>query len=430
MTLRILLLAANPLDTTRLTLDEESREIREKVRAAIGRDHIDFRTCAAARPDDLLHELNEYRPHVVHFSGHGEGNPGILMSSPSGGSQLVTGPALRRVFTALKDDIRVVLLNACYSSVQAQEIGTVIDFVIGMTFGIDDDAARVFASSFYRALAFGRSVANAFEQGVAAISLHGLPDEDCPTLFVRDGVDAAATLLLTPTVHQSITHAPAAAPLPAPAPAAASSGATTRVQAIPDERRGAPELGFLDYREIYDEQLDQMIGAGGRMAISMAIFNSETRELKNRLRTMSSEELLQMDVTASKQLMNGYAKAMNRMANAINRDYPILATSIDDGVGAMRHMAYLLREMATSRDTLEQNKATVSKFQVALAETHEGIGSFKDSFSALPSMTKELNAARTEATQILERVVQKIADGMRLTGEATTQIDALLADAS
>jgi hypothetical protein len=67
---RILFLAANPAGS-QLQLDVESRAIEQKIRATDHRDSLELVTKWAVRPDDLLEYLNEYRPHVVHFSGHG-----------------------------------------------------------------------------------------------------------------------------------------------------------------------------------------------------------------------------------------------------------------------------------------------------------------------------------------------------------------------
>jgi len=89
-----------------------------------------------------------------------------------------------------------VLLNACYSRVQGEAVSQVIDFVVGMGDAIGDEAARVFAASFYRALAFHRSVQEAFDQARTALLLEGIPEEDIPELLVKPGVDAAATVLV------------------------------------------------------------------------------------------------------------------------------------------------------------------------------------------------------------------------------------------
>lgn len=185
----VLFLAANPLTTTHLALDEEARDIEAKIRAAKYRNELHLRHRWAVRADDLLQALNEDRPTIVHFSGHGTGAAGIVLHDDSGGHHAVSGAALRALFTAFKDDVRVVVLSACYSKEQAVEIATVIDCVVGMRSSVGDVAARKFAAGFYRALGFGRDVRNAFEQGIVAMHVAGLSDIDVPELVVRPGVD-------------------------------------------------------------------------------------------------------------------------------------------------------------------------------------------------------------------------------------------------
>ena len=59
-----------------------------------------------------------------------------------------------------------------------------------------EEAGRVFAAAFYRALAFGRSVQSAFELGINELKLVGLrEDYDIPKLLIRDGVDPEVRLV-------------------------------------------------------------------------------------------------------------------------------------------------------------------------------------------------------------------------------------------
>jgi hypothetical protein len=111
----------------------------------------------------------------------------------------VSKAALASLFRALKDNIRVVMLNACYSRGQADAITEVIDCAIGMNKAIGDRAAITFAASFYRALGFGRSVQEAFEQGKTALLLEGIAEESTPELHVRQGIDASAIVLVNPS---------------------------------------------------------------------------------------------------------------------------------------------------------------------------------------------------------------------------------------
>lgn len=195
---KILFLAANPTGTTQLALDEECRQITEKIRAADHRDSLELITRWAVRPEDLLQHLNEHRPHVVHFSGHGTSTEEIVLLDKDRKPMTVPAPALKQLFMTLKDNIRVVVLNACFSKPQAAAITEVVDCAIGMNKAIGDDAAIAFAAAFYQAIGFGRSVKVAFESGKSVLMLAGIPEEKTPELLFRKGVDPAALVLVDP----------------------------------------------------------------------------------------------------------------------------------------------------------------------------------------------------------------------------------------
>ena len=67
-----------------------------------------------------------------------------------------------------------------------------------MNRAISDRAAIKFAASFYGALAFGRSVQMAFQQGVARLHAEGIAEADIPELLVREGVNASQVVLMGP----------------------------------------------------------------------------------------------------------------------------------------------------------------------------------------------------------------------------------------
>ena len=193
--IKALFLAANPRSTSQLAIDEEMHAIEQKLRAAEHRDVLVFQSAWAVRPDDLLQLLNQHQPHIVHFSGHGSG-AGLSLAGDDGRDRLVTTRALKMLFTTLKGNIRLVVLNACYSREQAQALVEIIDCVIGMKESIGDDAATAFASSFYRAMGFGRSIQEAFEQGITSLLLEGITEENIPELLVKEGVDANKVVLI------------------------------------------------------------------------------------------------------------------------------------------------------------------------------------------------------------------------------------------
>lgn len=202
--IRSLFLAANPLSTERISLDKEIREITSKIRWADYGELIDVISIWAVRPEDLLQSLNTYRPQIVHFSGHGSEDGQIILVDNGGNPKPVSASALKSLFTTLKDNIRLVILNACYSKVQAEAIIQVIDCAIGMTNEIEDSAATTFVSTFYSAIGFRRSVQDAFDQAKVALMLDGQAQEHVPVLLTRQGVDPSQMVLVGPAPVKTI----------------------------------------------------------------------------------------------------------------------------------------------------------------------------------------------------------------------------------
>lgn len=192
--LRVLFLAANPLSTTHIALDTEHREVSERVRMSTQRDQVNIVSRWAVRSRDLQQAILEVVPHIVHFSGHGTGLAGIKLQGSGSTAIEVTSEALSSLFQIVKEDVRVVVLNACYSEHQAIAIAEHIDFVVGMRSSVTDVAACEFAAAFYQAIAYGKSIKTAFQLGVNAIQLEGLVGEDSPKLHIRTGIGDATLL--------------------------------------------------------------------------------------------------------------------------------------------------------------------------------------------------------------------------------------------
>lgn len=197
--IKVLFFAADPVGGSRLMIDEEIRAITKKIRAADYRDSIELIPALAVRPEDLIEMLNQHKPQIVHFSAHGNPTGEILILDKNGGIPKSVRPdAIRALFETLKDNIRVVILNECYSRVQARAIVNVIDCAVGIKNPITNRAAIAFAASFYGAIGFGRSVKEAYEQGRAAILLEGIDKKNIPELLVKEGVDPSHIFLRPP----------------------------------------------------------------------------------------------------------------------------------------------------------------------------------------------------------------------------------------
>ncbi|NJM71330.1 MAG: CHAT domain-containing protein [Scytonema sp. RU_4_4] len=178
----ILILAANPKGTTPLRLDEEVREIDAGLQRAKQREKFVLEQKWAVRPRDIQRAMLDINPQIIHFSGHGTGDEGLVFEDETGSAKLVDGEALAGLFDLFADQVECIVLNGCYSQAQADAIAQHINYVIGMSKAIGDRAAIEFAVGFYDALGAGKPVEFAYKFGCAAIRLAGIPEQLTPTL--------------------------------------------------------------------------------------------------------------------------------------------------------------------------------------------------------------------------------------------------------
>lgn len=183
--IKILFLAADPSDAARLRLGQELRDIRERLQLAKQRDRFILESRESVRPGDISQAIFDVEPQIVHFSGHGSNTGELCFEDLLAKLQPVQPEALAALFELVADQINCVVLNACYSEAQAKAIGDHIPYVIGMSKAIGDQAAIAFAVGFYKALAAGRTIDQAYKFGCVEIRLQGIPEHLTPVIYCQ-----------------------------------------------------------------------------------------------------------------------------------------------------------------------------------------------------------------------------------------------------
>lgn len=197
----ILFLASNPKckyidengdikEQQKLDLDKEAREIKDAISKSLNRDSIDFQTRWATRIQDLFQAINETNPTIIHFSGHGTPNGELVFQDNADNPKKVSNEAIAEMIAASSDDIRMLVFNNCFSSIQAEMIVDKVEATIGMNTTIGDNSAIIFASQLYSAIGFGQSLDKAFLQAKAMLMLENTQEQNTPKLFVKEGFEA------------------------------------------------------------------------------------------------------------------------------------------------------------------------------------------------------------------------------------------------
>lgn len=187
---KILFLGSNPKGTSQLRLDEEIRELDRGLRTTKYRDKFELIQKWAIRTTDFVDAMIEVNPQIIHFSGHAlgsnSGESGLAFEDILGNVKLISGEGIAHLLKTFATELIVpqcVVLNACYSSEQAEAILQYVPYVIGLEHAVDDRAAIAFSTAFYKAIGEGKSIDFAHSLGCSLIKLEGYNDKNLPILL-------------------------------------------------------------------------------------------------------------------------------------------------------------------------------------------------------------------------------------------------------
>ncbi|UNU25487.1 ATP-binding protein [Microcoleus vaginatus] len=193
----ILILAANPTNMQALRLPEEVREIEEGLRRANKGEQYKLEQKWAVRSRDFYRAILDYQPQIVHFCGHGAGEEGIVLQDETGKKAVVRTDVLASYFELFaQKGVNCVVLNACYSEVQAEAISQYVNYVVGMNKAVGDRAAVAFAVAFYDGIAAGYEVEEAYKLGCS--QMMSFREHETPVFHKKKLIDTHIDNILTP----------------------------------------------------------------------------------------------------------------------------------------------------------------------------------------------------------------------------------------
>jgi CHAT domain len=170
---KVLMLTASPLDATRVRIDEEYRDVRDRIQQITSpKIKLEFALETAVRTSDLLTRLLNAEAEIFHFSGHAS-TSGLILEDASGASKLVDRAAIAGFFQQMAGTIKCAVLNACSTQSLANVIAAHVEVVIGCDSTANDEAAIAFSRAFYQALATGKSYEDAFDLAINDMKANG-----------------------------------------------------------------------------------------------------------------------------------------------------------------------------------------------------------------------------------------------------------------
>jgi len=172
----MLLLAANPVSTKKLSYKDEHSDIVTEL----DDEHLVGRIKVSRIDNVNLIKLNKQvdtkKPAIIHFVGHGEDGSIILSGDNPRDSDKLSAKDLKNIFQRVchryegNEKLKIVFLNACFSEVVAKAISSVGLYTLGTVRKVGSTTARRVASQFYWKYAQGRDVKEAAEYALTTVT--------------------------------------------------------------------------------------------------------------------------------------------------------------------------------------------------------------------------------------------------------------------
>jgi hypothetical protein len=211
--LRVLVAVASPHGHSGLNVEAEAAAVGEALAPAQAAGLAQVEILAHARVMALREALRDYRPHVLHFAGHGAVGPdggALVLEDEAGDGVLLSARQLRVMRQRSGADVCLAVLNACLTARDAEAeafhtqrrallgvgpalVQAGLGAVVGMQFSLTDASARLFSRDFYSTVVRLEPVDLAVSRAREALALEaGTHSRDwaTPVLFLRapDGV--------------------------------------------------------------------------------------------------------------------------------------------------------------------------------------------------------------------------------------------------
>jgi internalin A len=163
---KIFLMLANPVGTEALNLNKEYELIKESHKMVTpGKFTFEFIEALDAKRSNMTRAFAE-NPMIVHFSGHGEGEDGIVINDEDDTKHNVKNTELYNLFFSKKDILECAVFSACKSETQAELLSKMGIFVVGTKDKIENQTTFRFSQGFYQSVFGGNTYEAAYDSGM------------------------------------------------------------------------------------------------------------------------------------------------------------------------------------------------------------------------------------------------------------------------
>jgi hypothetical protein len=201
-TFKVLILASDTADASRLI-----RAISDELERGQVRDSISLEIETAARIGDitqiLLSRLAQ-SPGILHLCAVADEDKLLFHTS----EPPVSGTAFANAIRATSDLLSAAALSNCFTDAISAHVNESVAYVVGTAPTVDEETTEQFFRGFYRGLAFGKTMSEAFALGVVQVQLKSGDTSGClerPARMERSLVHERSAAVARHLVSQAAT---------------------------------------------------------------------------------------------------------------------------------------------------------------------------------------------------------------------------------
>ena len=196
---------------------------------------------------------------------------------------------------------------------------------------------------------------------------------------------------------------------------------------VDSDKGEAEDFGLIDLVETFDERFTEL----GEIGVRLTKYTEELGE-RIKARTKEIQEATargELDLKLAKELMARAAADMDQYVERVEEEIPLFSQNLDEGMNAIIDTTKIMVEFGVGESDRTQARGTleaVVTLRETLALTENNINQFQISISSIPRMTSVLNKSKRRVTTVLDRLIEQLRTGQRLTREVEQAISNII----
>jgi hypothetical protein len=198
---------------------------------------------------------------------------------------------------------------------------------------------------------------------------------------------------------------------------------------VPNQQDSASDddLGILDLLDLVEGHFADLNEIIMRIGVETSNLGTRMNERTSEINAAREQTGGEIDRRDARALIEKAAVDMNHYVVRVRTELPLFREGLSKGAAATARTVLMTIEMnSADRTQVRSARTSLTQLVAAIGGAYDSIDSFRGTVFRLPRMTSLLNRAKRDTTEVLDEILQSMAEGRRVITEAVKALDSLL----